>query len=82
MKLHLQLQEAKYWYVSRPSEQLLLWFVGKLPRKLVMRCYCRVGAHATTGRFGNTDTTEITMIEALKRWDEPNDGKIPRVSAV
>lgn len=80
MKLHLRLQEARYWYISRPSEKLLLWFVWKLPRKLVMWCYCRVGAHATTGKFGNTLVPEITMMEALKRWDEPNEPGLRTVS--
>lgn len=64
--------EFRYWRIHRPAEKLMLWFVWKLPRKLVMWCYLRVGAHATTGRFGNTIATDITMMEALKRWDEPN----------
>lgn len=61
--------EFRYWRITKPSEKLLLWFVGKLPRKLVMRAYCRVGAYATTGQYSDTVTTEITMMEALRRWD-------------
>jgi hypothetical protein len=73
MKLHLHLQEARYWYIERAGEKLMLWFVWKLPRKLVMWCYVRVGAHATTGQFGSTNPSELGMMEALKRWDEPNE---------
>lgn len=41
-----------------------------LPKKLVMWCYVRVGAYATTGIYGDTLVPEITMMEALKRWDD------------
>jgi hypothetical protein len=75
MKLHLTRVEAKYWYVERPAHKLMLWFVWKLPRKLVMWCYIRVGAHATTGKFGDTLVPEITMMDALQRWDDIEPAK-------
>lgn len=64
------LTELKYWYWLKPKEKALMWLVWKLPRKVVMWSYIRVGAHATTGKFSNTIVPEITMMEALKRWDE------------
>jgi hypothetical protein len=63
--------EIKY-EIHKRAEKLMRWFVWKLPRKLVMWCYIRVAAHATTGKFGNTIVPEITMMEALQRWDVDN----------
>lgn len=63
------LRERAYWLLRRPLQRLLLWFVWRLPRSLVMWCYIRVGAHATTGQFSNTIVPEIGMMEALARWD-------------
>jgi hypothetical protein len=68
--------EIKY-EIHRRAEKLMLWFVWKLPRKLVMWSYIRVAAHATTGQFGNTVVPEITMMDALQRWDQPNTPDLP-----
>ena len=54
---------------KRLSERLLLWFVWKLPRKLVMWCAIRVMAHGTTGQYSNQNVPELTCMDALKRWD-------------
>jgi hypothetical protein len=35
-----------------------------------MWCYVRVGAHATTGRYGDTVVPELSMMDALQRWDD------------
>ena len=58
------------YLVNRRAEQVLRWLVWRLPKVVVMWCYIRVGAHATTGQYGNTVVTDLTMMEALKRWDE------------
>ena len=55
-------------------EKFMLWFVWKLPRKLVMWCAVRVGAHATTPPYGDTVVPELTFLDALKRWDSPEKG--------
>ena len=42
-----------------------------LPRELVMRCYMRVAAHATTGKYErDTNVCDLPMMEAVKRWGE------------
>ena len=41
-----------------------------LPRRVVTWCYVRVGAHATTGKYGNTIVPELSMMDALGRWDD------------
>lgn len=40
------------------------------PRWLAYWCFVRVAAHATTGRFGSDETTAITLVTAMKRWDQ------------
>lgn len=56
-------------WTRRLKERVPSWIAAKLPRSVVMRCYLRVGAHATTGQFSNTNVVELPMMEALRRWD-------------
>lgn len=58
------------YLLSREREKILMKIVWHLPRKLVMWCYIRVAAHATTGKYGNTVVPELGMMDALKRWDD------------
>jgi len=44
-----------------------------LPRKIVCHCAMRVLAHATTGKHCKTVVPDIAAMEALERWDEPNE---------
>lgn len=60
------------YLTGRRAEQLLRWVVWKLPRRLVMWCYIRVAANATVGIYSDTVVPELTMMEALKRWDDPD----------
>ena len=50
-------------------EKFWRWIAWHLPRRLVTWCYCRVIAHATTGQYGNTDPSELPVMEAWNRWD-------------
>lgn len=61
----------KYYY-RIVKEKIAIWIAWRLPRYLVMWCYMRVGAHATTGAFGNTIVPELSMMDAIKRWEQPN----------
>jgi hypothetical protein len=63
------------YLIGRQWDALVRWVAWRLPRRLVMWCYFRVGAHATTGRYGNTIVPELTMMDAIKRWDEVRDGR-------
>jgi hypothetical protein len=58
------------YLASRQAERALRWVVWRLPRRMIMWCYIRVAAHATTGRYGDTAVPELTMMDALKRWDD------------
>ncbi len=47
----------------------MLWFVKRLPRKLVYWCGIVMFANGTTGPYGSTVAGELTMFEALDRWE-------------
>jgi len=61
------------WHIKtrflRWAERLTRWVAWHLPKSLIMWCYVRVGAHATSGPYGNTAVSELGMTEALKRWE-------------
>lgn len=40
-----------------------------LPRRLVRHCAIRLWAHGTTPPWGDTVAGELTVDEALRRWD-------------
>ena len=51
------------------KEKILMWLAWKLPRSLVYWAVIRVLAHATTGGYGNTVVPELTVADALRRWE-------------
>ena len=55
------------------SDKIWLAIANKLPKKLVMRAYFRVLAHATTGKYGYTIVPEITAMEAIDRYCKDNN---------
>lgn len=61
--------DRKY-LIGRQREAFIRWIVWRLPRKIIMWSYIRVGAHATTGKYGSTVVPELGMMEALERWDD------------
>lgn len=61
-------RSVKYWWYVR-KEKLQMWFAWKLPRWLVMWATTRLVAHATTGSYSSTNVSELTVMEALKRWN-------------
>jgi hypothetical protein len=71
-RLHYVWYDRRY-LAKRKWEAVVRWIAWHLPRTLVMWCYFRVAAHATTGRFGSTVVPELSMMDAIQRWDEPNE---------
>jgi hypothetical protein len=55
--------------MSQIKELLAMKLAWLLPRRLVMWCAVRVGAHATTGPYGNQIVSDLTFMDALGRWD-------------
>lgn len=67
-KLQYLWTDRRYLLLRR-REAFVRWVVWRLPRTVVMWCYIRVGAHATTGQYGDTVVPELGMMDALQRWD-------------
>jgi len=51
----------KFWF----------WIAYKLPRKLVYFAVIRLGAEVTTGEWSNTVVPELSLMDAISRWDKP-----------
>lgn len=49
-------------------DRLWMWLAWRLPRRLVMWCAYRIGAHATQGQYSNTEVPGLNFMEAMKRW--------------
>lgn len=56
-------------YLRKLPERMLMFVVWRLPRVVVKWAYIRVGAHATTGKYEKTVVPELSMMEALQRWE-------------
>ena len=48
------------------------WLAWKLPRSVVRWCTIRLLANATQGKYSNQAVPELSVIDALKRWDDGN----------
>jgi hypothetical protein len=49
-------------------DKFWLFIAWHLPKELVKWCAVRLGAFASTGKYGNTNVPEMTFMDALKRW--------------
>lgn len=56
---------------ERNRVRLALWAAGLLPHWLVMWASIRLISHATTGKYGDTDPGKLSVMDALKRWEQP-----------
>jgi hypothetical protein len=54
---------------ERWTERLARKIAWRLPRRVVMWCYVRVGAYATTGEYSDTVVPDLSMMDALGRWE-------------
>lgn len=45
-----------------------LWLVGLLPRRLAYWVGIRMWGEATSGEYGSTVVTDVTMDEVMRRW--------------
>lgn len=55
--------------IGRKAHRVFLWFIWRLPKSIAYWSAIRVGAHATTGEYGNTIVPELAYMDALKRWE-------------
>jgi len=54
----------------RRMDRFWRWLSFKLPKKLVYYATIRLWAFSTTGTWGDTEVTGLSISEALKRWNE------------
>lgn len=59
-----------FWYIRRPLEKLPSKIAGMMPRWLVYHCAVRLIAKAVIGKNGNTIVSDLTVMDALKRWGD------------
>ena len=57
----------KPYYVR--NTDLKLWIVKHLPKWIVYYSLVVAGASASTGQYSDTNVTELTIIEVMKRWE-------------
>lgn len=58
------------WFLSDLKEcKLKHWLANRIPRSIVYWSAIRVGVHATTGKYSSTVVPELTLLEALRRWE-------------
>ena len=50
-------------------ERFWIWLSWKSPRRFIYWATIRLAAHATTGKFSDTIVPELTVIDALTRWE-------------
>lgn len=50
-------------------EKMLFKIAWLLPKKLVYFCAIRLMSNATVGKYSNQEVPELTVIDALKRWE-------------
>ena len=68
----MSLLELKY-RISRYREKFEIWLAHRLPKRLAMRVYFDILAHATTGKYGDTVVPDITAMEAIDRYCKDNN---------
>jgi hypothetical protein len=52
------------------SSDTVFNYVAKMvPNLLVYHCLIKAWAYATTGEYSDTDASEITMDEVIRRWE-------------
>ena len=59
----------RHYAWPKRKERTWMFIAWRLPKPLVMWAYMRVAAHATTGEYGSTTVPELSMMDAIKRWD-------------
>jgi hypothetical protein len=51
-------------------EQFYAWLAFRLPRRLAYWAAVRVNSYATIGKWAKECPSDVSVIDALKRWHE------------
>ena len=57
------------YYYRIVKEKIAIWIAWKLPTYLIVWCSIRLMAHATQGEWGNEEPGNVSIMDALKRWE-------------
>ncbi len=55
------------------TERLTIAIAWRLPRPIVYWSAIRLMAYATQGKYADQVVGDLYAMDALKRWDKPND---------
>lgn len=55
--------------INHMTEGLCRYIAHRLPRGIVYFAAIRLVAHATTGKYGNTNPSVLSAMDAVKRWE-------------
>lgn len=60
-------------FLRQLKEKVVIKIAWKLPRYLVLWCSIRLMAYATTGEYGKEHPDDVSIMDALKRWEVCNE---------
>ena len=49
-------------------DRIYMFLAWHLPKRLVMWCAMRIGAHATQGKYDTQIVPELNFMNAMERW--------------
>jgi hypothetical protein len=55
------------------AEKIFTWIAWRLPKTLAMWTFIRVASYGTVGKYGNQHPDELSIMDALQRWNEQNN---------
>jgi len=78
LEIYYRFKRSDFWflreyYKNKISDRFYLWFVWRLPKRLIMWSSVRLIAYATTGKYATTVVPELTAMDALGCWDDKGD---------
>lgn len=62
------------WSAAHNRERIVRAIVWALPHQIVMWCFYRVWANATSGEFGNEHPDGLNWHVAIERWERHQGG--------
>jgi hypothetical protein len=68
-KITVLLYDHKY-ELYKLRQKVTMWIAWHLPKSLVMWCYMRIAAHATTGKYSHVNACDLGMMDAVKCWED------------
>ncbi len=57
------------YLIAKYKEKFMCKIAWVVPKQLVYFCAVRLMAHATQGEYGSQIVSDLTAMDALKRWE-------------